>query len=285
MTIKRRFIFGEDWLYIKIYSGPKILEDILINDIYPIVHFLYSSNIIDKFFFIRYFDEGYHLRLRFKLTDPKMFTTILNVLSEKLRLYSDKRIISKIIIDTYKREIERYGALSMESAETIFSIDSWEILNLLTQESDYRNRWVYSIKLMDTLLNKFRLSNREKYELYQGSYLIWESEFGKTKEIKDTLGKIYREVSDHIEKVLTDNYPFINPDENVLKTLSSEDAVWKVLELRKNNSLEVPFYLFLGSLMHMHYNRIFRTKQRKHEFVIYYIMSCFYKSLISRKEH
>ncbi len=37
MSLKRRFIVGEEWLYLKVYSGPNLLEGILSNEIYEVV--------------------------------------------------------------------------------------------------------------------------------------------------------------------------------------------------------------------------------------------------------
>jgi hypothetical protein len=36
--------------------------------------------------------------------------------------------------------------------------------------------------------------------------------------------------------------------------------------------------------LHMHYNRLFKVRQRFHEFVIYHLMSKFYNSAIARKK-
>ena len=52
MTVKRKFIPGDEWVYLKIYSGPKFLDDLLINEVYETVESLYAARQIDKFFFL-----------------------------------------------------------------------------------------------------------------------------------------------------------------------------------------------------------------------------------------
>jgi thiopeptide-type bacteriocin biosynthesis protein len=278
MTVKRRFIFGEEWLYLKIYSGPKMLEEILINDLYPVVRYLYSAGMTDKFFFVRYFDEGYHLRLRFRITDLSRQQEVFNLLSEKLKSYSDNRILAKTIIDTYNREIERYGSKTIEQVESVFSINSWEILHVLSYESDYHNRWLCAIKIMDNLLDRFGVTVNEKYNLYQSAYLALLREFGDEKYLKENLKKKYREHAKKISDTMNSKYiipPIPYPVQNEDKT---DSEIKYILELKKKELLEISFESLLINIMHMHYNRVFRVKHRLHELVIYYMMSNYYKS-------
>ena len=283
MEIKRRFIIGEDWLNIKIYSGPRALEEILLNDIYPIIDKAYSSNLISKFFFVRYSDEGYHIRLRFKLTNGKESAELLNQLSEQLNVYSDSRIISKVITDTYNREIERYGSLSIDPIETIFSWNSWQIIKLLIIEQEYKNRWLTGIKIMDDLLNKFGLDTKEKYDIYQQYYLMYAEEFGDNKNVKDELKRIYRGETKDIERIMKE---ILSPDIDYPATGGAglDSAINEIMDLRADNRLEVPFESLLRSIIHMHYNRLFRIRQREHEYVVYYMMSNYYKSLLMREK-
>ena len=60
IDITRTFNLGDEWIYLKVYSGPKILEKILINEIIQLVELMQREKIIDKFFYIRYFDDDYH---------------------------------------------------------------------------------------------------------------------------------------------------------------------------------------------------------------------------------
>lgn len=129
------------------------------------------------------------MRLRFRLVDSKNLGIVLSSISEKLKIYSDNRFLSKVIIDVYNREIERYGHQSIEQVETIFSINSWEILNMLYSEKEYNRRWVNGIKIMDNLLNSFSLNNEKKYDLYQKAYLSLSKEFESNRSIKDELKK------------------------------------------------------------------------------------------------
>ncbi|HEV7780889.1 MAG TPA: thiopeptide-type bacteriocin biosynthesis protein [Chitinophagaceae bacterium] len=275
--IKRRFIPGEEWLYLKLYSGPKILEDILVG-LYPEIKKLYSSGIINKFFFIRYIDEDYHLRLRFQLNDIRHTGLLIETLSLNLRNFSDSRILSKVCYDTYNREIERYGSATIEDAETLFCTSSWEILEIVSTEQDYTQRWLLGVKCMDHLLGTLGLTTKAKYELYQKCYLNLLNEFSENKITSTELKQRYRTNSQAIEKMITQKEHITVPNIDALQT-----TIARLLDLEHQEQLEVTFDQFLFSIVHMHYNRLFRIKQRSHEFVIYYMMSNYYKSSVIRE--
>ena len=42
-SVQRKFIIGDEWLYFKIYSGPKTLESILLNEVYILVNELMAA--------------------------------------------------------------------------------------------------------------------------------------------------------------------------------------------------------------------------------------------------
>jgi hypothetical protein len=65
--IQRKFAPFSEWVYFKIYSGPKAINTILIDNIFFLTSKLLNGNIISKWFFIRYADPHNHLRIRFRL--------------------------------------------------------------------------------------------------------------------------------------------------------------------------------------------------------------------------
>ncbi len=286
MNVKRKFIPGEEWFYLKLYSGPKMLEQILINEIYNSVKHFYNENIIDKFFFIRYMEDGYHLRLRFHLIDPLQTGSVLNKISSELKKYTENRIIAKIIADTYSREIERYGSASIENVETIFSINSLQILETLRITQDYTDRWLLGIKIMDHLLNKFNLTLHDKHVLHESYFRMYFIEFEADKQTLAQLKKQYRNESNRISETLIGSTNQMT--ESLLASCSNRElsnAIDEILKLQEKESNQIPLDRFIKNIMHMHYNRLFRTRQRFHEFVLYYMLSNSYKSLYIRQKN
>ena len=112
-NIKRFFVIGDEWLYYKFYCGPKTADEILIEVIKPVSEKLLKDNIIDKWFFIRYSDPKLHLRVRFHYANPENILFIINTINQYIQFYIDQDLIHKVQIDTYQRELERYGTKSI----------------------------------------------------------------------------------------------------------------------------------------------------------------------------
>ncbi|HTS44400.1 MAG TPA: thiopeptide-type bacteriocin biosynthesis protein, partial [Puia sp.] len=136
MNTKRIFMPGDEWLYYKIYSGPKFLEELLLNQIYDLTHLLKANAQIDKFFFIRYSDDdGYHLRIRYHFTDAGNICNALGLVTEMMGPFVENRIVWKICIDSYSRELERYGKDAIELVETVFDISSFRVISHLRESA------------------------------------------------------------------------------------------------------------------------------------------------------
>lgn len=285
MRNKRRFILGDEWIYLKIYSGPVQLERILLSEIYEIVEQFFSSKMIDKFFFVRYFDNGFHLRCRFHVTKIAYVGGILTSIAERLNKYVENRIVSKVVWDTYNREIERYGLIGIEQAETFFCVNSLQVLYVLKHFENYEDRVFEGVKSTDLFLSRIGLSYFEKQELFEFLHESYASEFLSGKQQNEILKARYREWGKKIADLILNNAAGYKevircPDfilleyESVIDKLSGQIAR---PGLNKN-----AYYDLLRSLLHMHFNRLFRTKQRSYEFVIYYLLNHTYKSVIAR---
>ena len=109
--------FEDGWVYLKIYTSEETENDFL-----TILESKKKELSIDKFFFIRYFDEtGRHIRLRIKYKNTEeafeRFSYVKDWLSELKRI----DILRAYTINEYHRENNRYGGADViESIENIF---------------------------------------------------------------------------------------------------------------------------------------------------------------------
>jgi len=122
--MQRTYIIGDEWLYMKLYSGTKTADTVLFEIVRPVTSQLLQEGIIDKWFYIRYSDPHNHLRLRFHYMNPDHISKIIQTINKPIKKYIEKNLIWKIQVDTYQREIERYGENSIHLAEKIFYYDS-----------------------------------------------------------------------------------------------------------------------------------------------------------------
>ena len=136
--ICRKFFIGSEWIYYKIYSGPKTIEGILIS-LYPKIRSFIEEGKVDFFFFIRYSDPEYHIRLRMHISSSESLQPILLEINKFLNNLVENHIISNVMIGTYNREIERYGEETIEATEYFFYKDSEYILSYLEKKDDRGN--------------------------------------------------------------------------------------------------------------------------------------------------
>jgi thiopeptide-type bacteriocin biosynthesis protein len=187
----RKYIPGSKWLYTKIYTGVKTADIILKESIQPLLHHLKEEGLIEKWFFIRYNDPKSHLRIRFELSDTGSFDAVLSQIISSLEEYVHSGEISDFRLDTYDREIERYGAGCIEEAEFLF----WKSSELILHEYlhfDDEEKIIVSLFYINEMLNSLELSTTEKHEWIKVSNLAFKNEFHADKNLNSQLDKKYR---------------------------------------------------------------------------------------------
>lgn len=279
MPVTRRFMPGGNWIYFKVYSGPMFLEDLLLNEIYDVVNKLYQQKYISKFYFVRYFDESHHLRLRFYVPNSDYAYTVVKNVYEIMFAYVEARMISRVSIDTYTREFERYGKSTIEDVETLFSVDSLSVINTLRlygNSSRSDDRWAGSLADLDHMLSLFQISPQSKIQLYNSYFQFYAGEHN-IDNLTIVLDKKYRQNRQIVEEAMSQS-----STKRSLDSVQSLEAIDHILSLKAANKLDVSFESILLGLAHMHFNRFFRSKQRQTEMVVYYFLAKYHKSVLSR---
>lgn len=289
---QRTFIPGSKWLYLKLYSGSKTADKILINNISAIVKGAYKKQLIEKWFFIRYSDPDPHLRIRFLLKDESHIGSIVESIYNGLKNVIKDKLVSKVQFDTYNRELERYGDFLIEYAESIFHFDSECTLSILKrldkqQNEDYR--WMVSIRMIETFLSDFNLGIQSKQRIMNELNNSFKREFGFNQHNAKQFNTKYREKKLMIEDILNNSYSdseflrLILPIQKRSRKIKdiTDDIESKV----KNKNLNVTLDSLLKSYIHMMINRLFTSKNRAHELVLYDFMDRYYTSKIARQKY
>ncbi len=277
MTVIRKFAPGTEWLYLKIYTGVKTADLILEEAIQSVAQYFLSNNEISKWFFIRYHDPKPHLRVRFCLHNTKDYFNVLNKIKEELQEFNDSGEISNISIETYNREIERYGQKTIEEAETLFHKNSE--FTLLCLPYDDEDKLIFSIFLIDQMLNKLKLEITEKLAWIKDFNDAFKEEFNADKNLNSQLDKKYREFKPKLINFLqSDEFS----DERIAIVLHTEEcdaALQNILQHLQNDAVGISLQTFFSSIFHMNINRLFVSDQRLFEMVIYDYLLRYYKSL------
>ena len=185
-----------EWLYAKLYCGPATADHILVEDLRLLVDAVLASGAADNWFFIRYTDPDHHLRLRLHGDPARLAAEVLPVLSARLDpLVADGRI-ARWQLDTYVREVERYGgAVGIELAESLFGIDSAAVLDILASTAGDEGlvwRWKLAVCGVDLLLDALGFSPGRKCEWIRSRRDAFAREFGVDHRVRQQLGDKFR---------------------------------------------------------------------------------------------
>ncbi|CAL2105704.1 lantibiotic biosynthesis protein [Tenacibaculum sp. 190524A02b] len=286
--MKRNFIVGDEWVYYKVYSGVKTSDKILLNIIKPVANQLLSKNLIDKWFFIRYSDPKHHLRIRFHLVDVNKIGEVINTLFKELNSYYYNDVIWKVQLDSYQREIERYGSNTMVYSEYLFFYDSNMVVNFLDAVKDDEIRWLFSLKAIDSHLDQFGYPLEEKLSLLERLKIGYRSEFGKSKALNKGLNDRYRLNQKKIKEILEEKNSEYSPILTKIlneKNYLTKKTIKNIQDISENKKLEVDYDRLNMSYIHMLMNRLFRSKNRAHEMVCYDFLYRYYQSKVARMKY
>jgi thiopeptide-type bacteriocin biosynthesis protein len=254
---ERNIYPGDDWLYFEIYSHPARSNDLISN---KIATFLKRSALsIKRWFFIRYTENGYHLRLRVQLSNHSDCYTLITRLKDSLKSELAVGKISDLQIKTYVRELERYGVNRIHLAETYFHYDSLYVLKILRRKMQVDSLYDHALNNMNLVIGASFSDWKSKLEFVQGMAQNFSSEFNLQTPGYKLINKRYqqftREKADRLacRKAVKVSKSYISAMNAYINACANEAAITA----------------FAADAIHLHINRLFPTEQRKHEAILY----------------
>ncbi|MFD2785094.1 lantibiotic dehydratase [Hymenobacter rubripertinctus] len=282
--VKREYLPGSEWLYFNLYTGFKNADQ-LIQRVGWQLEQLYAAGIIDKWFFIRYYDPKFHVRLRLHLVDARRYDEVFNVLHPLLERLKEQQIVWKVAVDTYQRELERYGFDKIEPVENIFFHDSRlcvRLLQRLSRETSEETRWLACLASIDGYFDLFGLDLAARKGFAETMQTRFTQEFNATGISARILDKKYRDQRATIVGFLAGtHHPALAADVARLVQERNDCLSADAAQLHTVDGQSILSYL--DSLVHMHVNRLFRTQQRVYELVLYGFLRKHYTSLLAQQ--
>ena len=195
-TLRRQFPPGSEWLYAKLYTGPGIADRLLVDTLRPLVSTAVAGGAADGWFFIRYADPDPHVRLRLH-GDPRRLTgELLPRLADSLAPLLEDGRVARWQLDTYVREVERYGgAQGIVLAEQLFCLDSECVLAMLDStpgDDGLAWRWKLATCGVDLLLDGLGLDLTAKCAWARQQRDAFAHEFRADGRLKQQLGEKFR---------------------------------------------------------------------------------------------
>ena len=286
-AIRRSFIPGSRWVYFKLYTGQKTADDLLIRGFLPILRKMQKEHYLEKWFFIRFSDPDFHLRIRLLTNDSQCIGEIIRLFYQQLEKWNDRHLLWKVELDTYNRELERYGNRLIEEAESIFCADSECILSIIKDINLNENyRWMIALKLINELLSDFGLSIEEKQKLMEEAGKAYKTEFGFTEFNSKQFNTKFRDNKKTVESVLNNTLnekAFVLLSQPIIKR--SKQLTPVVEQIKRKAKKELSVNELLKSYLHMMLNRLFRSNNRLHELILYDFMFRYYTSEIAKEKY
>ena len=143
-----------------------MLDELLATVLPGILTAAFGSRLISRWFFVRYSDPQYHLRIRFNGAPRLLIADLAPLLADRFDAQLRAGQIWRIQFDTYEREIERYGGMkAIGVAEDLFCADSCAALRIMTAlggDAGLDQRWRIALLGIDAFLTDFGLNLASK---------------------------------------------------------------------------------------------------------------------------
>ncbi|WP_281999018.1 lantibiotic dehydratase [Priestia flexa] len=257
---KRSILPGQDWLYLKLYGMKSREEEFIAEYLKGFCSEAEMQGWCDSSFFIRYIEQGNHIRLRLLSDTLRIQTKLWPELVKWTENLQKKGLLSRMVIDTYYPEIERYGGPSTyHLVEKLFCIDSKLVMELLHLKNSYSLNSdidVIATTVIIQYLNKLMPDIDEKISFLESlvSYKKYLTEFREKKDLLIEnpllLENIYNQYP-KIKGIVDKKYNVIN---ELLNVIDQSEEKHNLYNNRRN---------IFGSIIHIHLNRMFGTDREQ----------------------
>jgi thiopeptide-type bacteriocin biosynthesis protein len=294
----RAFGPGGEWLFAKLYTGNVTADTLLDAVVRPLAHEAIASGNADRWFFIRYNDPRFHVRLRFHGNADSLNLHVARSLETLCRPWLESGALHSVEFDTYRPEVTRYGGPeAIHLAETAFQVDSEAVLALIHAgegAASDESRLLLTLVGVDRILRDagLTLDGRHAFSAALRDSLVAKRGTAppNVKAIRKVLSTRYREKRAAISRILDGNG---GPDDSLrslaVKVFEARSSrIGPIFErmrvLEANHKLDRPVNDILTSLVHMHVNRAMRNNQQAHEREVYHCLAQHYASERARRD-
>jgi lantibiotic biosynthesis protein len=288
-AVQRRFAPGSEWLYAKLYTGNGTADRVLVDAVGPVVQAAVGTGAAERWFFVRYADPHFHVRLRVNGDPRRLAEEVLPLLHEKAEPLLADGAMWRLQLDTYERELRRFGGdEGIGLSEELFHHDSEAVLGIvrtLSGDEGLDARWRLALYGIDRLLDDFGLDLERKRAWARGCRDRFARELDVRGQTKRALGKRYRVERKALDELLDLEEGADHPLAPGVKFL--RERSWRVAPLveclrAREQRLSVSLDHLLWSYAHMHANRLLRGAHRAQELVLYDLLDRVYMSREAR---
>jgi thiopeptide-type bacteriocin biosynthesis protein len=247
---------GSDWLFAKLYCPRDLAEDLIVGPLLTFADDAVSSGWAKKWFFLRYSDPEPHLRLRFQSVPELLSGELLPRLCAWGAELMARDLCLRFGLDTYEREVERYGGPSgVSAAESLFAADSRavaQLLHLIGRRELQLDRILLAVVSVDDLLMSLRMDEVTRLQWYR-------EQVTSRREVSHE----YRQLKSSLRSLVSDpGHLLAQPGgEAAARILAARRAALapvadRLVGLAEQNELSQPLTTLYRSFVHLHCNRL-----------------------------
>lgn len=265
---------GSDWLYAQIFCGPAV-ADRWLAEAFPEWAALAEALGCRDAFFIRYQEQGSHLRVRVRGPHETVWGPVRRALEASLEDLLAVRAVTRVQYSTYFPELSRYGGEdSLSACEAIFAADSLvsaRLIGALPSGADRESaRWQAGFRSIFHFIRAFGLNNDDEIDCIVSYRDAYAQEFSIDSAGRAALNAMYRSHRKFFDAVVAEA---VESDNDVFDLRTA--SIKRVLN---SGNAGMQSGVVLSSLLHMSANRIFPERARAHELAIFHALA---KSLAS----
>ncbi len=259
----------KEWLYFKVYCHPLSSDLLLTSHLLPLLRQFVRNEMIRDWFWIRYSDPDYHLRVRMRPVKDN-YANVLAVFTDCLnRLFADQ-LVRQFRTEVYRRELERYSAPLMLAVEDVFCASSVLVGRFLKHMRRESAEGVLVLKeavwTTHVILDALGFEQRRLVVLCKAQFDQFFQEFGTPKHLKTNMEDVHKRLCPELTAGLYEQ-------EQARRYRILRTPVLKVAaDLAPGKVQPVSSEKLAADLVHMHLNRLFVYDQRYYEMITYYLL-------------
>ena len=285
ITPQRNLMPGGEWLYFKLYCHPSRANEILVEKLSPLIQRLLASKAISKWFFIRYYDPGFHIRFRVKNSKGN-YDKLFSKITAEINSIVKSKWISNYEVSIYERELERYDPVLIDDFENVFYHSSKLIVFYLANDAltipmlDYD---IFAFLTVRSLIKAFNLDKQQELEFLTQVCGRFSNEFKIEDNQKYRLDTKFREFRKRQNELVLTQSDLID---KICYGKENEDLIDSVAHIKsciQKRPADMQLK-WLSDIIHMHLNRLFIEDSRRQEYIIYFLLMKFEKAEFARNK-
>jgi len=254
----------EDWAYLQLFCGISS-ADTVITRAHALARDLRAGGLARQWFFVRYDDDGYHVRVRIRASGGRDLADVTAALHDLASALRREGLVTITRQEPYVPEVRRYGGpYALAAAESLFCADSDSVAEYLGTEPAELPRLTMATRIIAAWWRRAACPSADLYPAMRAAQrMLWPGDTWPSKGV----GRVWRayraEVADGMRAATEPAHgepeisTLVRRVRNQVGGQDSSGLCGKVVSQS------------IASVAHMHCNRLFACDNRRMEAIAY----------------